>query len=108
MALIWRKSYTPIGLAYRKYYTPPACSADPGAPRTLFEFFLLWAGPVRWLCFFFFLSLFLFPLYFTLVSLFLLKFENCSDSKFGGSAFSFFVLFFFVSSLFYLVSLFFC
>jgi hypothetical protein len=45
MALIWRKSYTPIGLAYRKYYTPPACGVDPGAPRTLFEFF--YYGPAQ-------------------------------------------------------------
>jgi hypothetical protein len=42
---------------------PPAGGADRGAPRTPVKDFVPWAGPVRRLCFFFFL-LFSFSFYF--------------------------------------------
>jgi hypothetical protein len=47
-------------LIYRKSYMPLMGGVDQGAPRTPVRHLVLWAGPVRQLCFFFFPSLFFF------------------------------------------------
>jgi hypothetical protein len=51
---------------------PPAGSAGRDTPRTFVGDFELWAGPVRWLCFFFFSFSFLF--FFFVSSLFYFSF----------------------------------